>query len=84
MNKYDSLKRYLAALDQPSVTLSFKELEQSAKLKLPYSAKLYRQWWGNETNKKRAQARAWLDAGYFVESVVLPAGPVCFKQYPNR
>jgi hypothetical protein len=45
---------------------------------LPESAYRHRAWWGN--NDGNAEARAWLDAGWRVESVNQAAGEVVFTR----
>jgi len=65
------------------VTLSFQEIEKIIGGTLPKSAHQYREWWSNQKDyKNRPQAKAWLAAGYKVESVPqsLNSGSVVFDR----
>ncbi len=53
-----------------SVNLSFAEIETIIGSSLPRSAYAYREWWSNQTDvSNRPQAKAWIQAGYGVDSV---------------
>jgi len=71
IGKYALLAEYLAALPiaQQEVTLSFSQIERVLNDNLPPSAQRYRAWWSNETEGSHTQARGWLKAGWFVETV---------------
>ena len=71
MAKYDPLKDYLKDLPTSlnDVTLSFDHINEILQSDLPYSANQYSAWWSNEVNGQHVQARAWLNAGWKVESV---------------
>lgn len=75
MGKYDPLRVLLQAHDGPQLTLSFAEIA-AAVGGLPASANTHRAWWANDPS--HVQARAWLDAGFAVESVEPGAGRVQF------
>jgi len=60
-------------------TLSFVEIEQIIGDKLPPSAHNHREWWSNHAGS-HVQARAWLEAGWEVESVDQAAQTVRFRQ----
>ena len=71
-SKYEPLEVHLSDMRAISqkVSLSFKEVEQIIGSKLPRSAYTYREWWSNQTDaSNRPQAKAWLSAGFLVESV---------------
>ena len=70
--KYDPLYDFL--IDLPSdigeITLTFKQVEGILAKRLPQSAYTYRPWWGNERSLSgHSQARAWMKAGWEVETV---------------
>ena len=71
MSKYNPLTEFL--MNQPEkerdITVSFDTLEKILGDILPRSAYSHRAWWGNEKNKNRSQAKAWLEAGWMVDSV---------------
>jgi hypothetical protein len=71
-SKYEPLEDYLQnqRLTSSRVSLSFKEIENIIGAALPKSAYTYREWWSNQRDyKNRPQAKAWLSAGFEVESV---------------
>src|SRR4051812_7408327 len=79
--KYAPLTAYLDA--QPAhvtnVSMKFDELESMLGSELPTSAYKYRPWWANQTdNENRPQARAWMVAGFIVDSVDLN---LCLVQF---
>jgi hypothetical protein len=72
MGKYDPLRHFLenAAPDVDTMTVSFAQIEQILGDTLPYSARHYRPWRGNELRPgTHTQARSWLDAGWVVDTV---------------
>ncbi|GGX95814.1 hypothetical protein GCM10007160_24300 [Litchfieldella qijiaojingensis] len=74
--KYAPLQEYLLQLPRsmPEATLSFKEIEEILGFSLPKSARTYREWWSNQTDlSNRPQAKAWINAGFRVESIRLHA-----------
>lgn len=81
--KYDPLRDYLVARDKDEVRLSL-SFDAVGRLVggLPASATSRETWWAN-TAADRGQARAWRDAGWFVESVdPSPPGFVVFARSP--
>jgi hypothetical protein len=60
-------------------TLSFGEIEQIIGGKLPPSSHNHREWWSNHAGS-HVQARAWLEAGWEVESVDQEAQTVRFRR----
>ena len=80
-SKYAPLQMRLMAVS-PSEgyeTLSFGEIEQIIGDKLPPSAHDHRAWWSNRAGS-HVQARAWLEAGWEVESVDQGAQTVRFRR----
>lgn len=71
-SKYDALASFLRSqgTHQITVTLSYKDIEKIIGAKLPQSAFKHRPWWGNQVDcENRPQAKAWLSAGFRVETV---------------
>ena len=73
--KYGPLRKYLLGAVGPRVSMTFKAVEDLVG-RLPESAYRYRAWWGN--NDGTVEAKAWLEAGWRVESVDQTAGQVVF------
>jgi hypothetical protein len=71
LSKYEPLRKYLVELGQVSKKrMTFEEIEEILRAKLPKSALKYREWWANQLNTtSRPQAAAWLDAGFEVNEV---------------
>lgn len=73
--KYQPLEDYLKSRRNGAqqVTLSFAEIEDMLGDRLPPSAYNYREWWANQSDvSNRPHARAWISAGYEVETVHQP------------
>jgi hypothetical protein len=73
--KYDPLRDHLAGRADSRARMTFAAVEDLAG-RLPDSAYQHRAWWGN--NDATVQAKAWLEAGWRVESVNQAAGEVVF------
>lgn len=69
MGKYTPLFEYLDKQDRNSLILSIKQIEDVLGFVLPKSAHEHRAWWANDLS--HSQAKAWLMAGWKVESVDL-------------
>jgi hypothetical protein len=70
--KYQPLEDYLnnLPLSRSRITLSFQEIEKLIGGSLPSSACQHRAWWSNQADtSNRPQAKAWINAGFKVESV---------------
>lgn len=70
MSIYDSaLKRQLQAAKEPSLVLSFEDIEELIRQPLPKSARDYDAWWSNEDPDKttHTQSKAWTTAGFYAE-----------------
>jgi hypothetical protein len=88
-SKYEKLELFLRAKETSvsSVSMSFQEIETVLESSLPNSAFAYREWWANQRDTKgRPQAKAWLDAGFKVDSVNQheSAGSVEFVRVTGR
>jgi len=92
-SKYYPLYQYLQArrhpapsptgttnTSQPTLTLSFDEIERIIQTSLPSSASK-RAWWSNRDSASALQAGAWVQAGYHVETVDFAQHTVTFKPF---
>jgi len=79
-SKYDPLRERLAQDGAAEGRVSFAVLDRHVVGRLPPSARRWRVWWQNDGAGSHVQARSWLDAGYRVDSVELPNGPVVFRR----
>ncbi len=75
--KYGPLREHLSGATGTRVRMTFTAVEDLVG-RLPESAYRHRAWWGN--NDGTAEAKAWLDAGWRVESVDQAAGEVVFTR----
>ncbi len=83
MNTYDPLRQYLSNLpsSQSQVDLSFSDIEEIIRTPLPPSARNHRPWWGNErSSNMHTQCKAWIEAGWEVETVDLQGETVRFRR----
>ena len=80
MAKYDGLTAWLRS---QKITLTFDQIENIIGNTLPNSASTYRPWWGNESGADSRPCRAWLDAGWEVDSADLKGRTVVFRQSPR-
>lgn len=82
--KYAPLENYLRELpaDQNEVTLSFEQIEEILKSKLPASAYEDERWWRHETEGNHVNKRAWANAGWKVGSVDFQRKQVKFHHVP--
>ncbi len=75
--KYQPLEDHLKSPtgEAQQVTLSFAEIETILGQRLPKSAYTYREWWSNQSDvSNRPHAKAWIAAGYEVETVQQQTG----------
>ncbi len=79
MSRYDPLRDYLAALpvDRRDLTMSFGEIEDLVG-QLPRLARSRPSWWAN--TDATAEAQAWQEAGWLVQSADLAAAQVTFAR----
>jgi hypothetical protein len=71
-SKYQALEHHLKSQERSrrEITLSFAEIEALIGQPLPRSAYTYREWWSNQINvSNRPQAKAWIGAGFEVDTV---------------
>ena len=74
--KYEPLRSYLVGCAGDEELMTFGEMERLVG-PLPYSAREYRAWWGNDN---KSQALAWRAAGWHVASVDQASGWVVFAR----
>jgi len=77
MSKYAPLNNYLLECSKEQVSMTFLELEQVLGFALPKSAHTYSAWWANGGH---SHAHAWLNAGYEVERIDIPATTITFSK----
>lgn len=80
MSKYDPLRDFLAAGTEPSMRLSFAQIERLLGAELPASARKHQAWWANEEVGTHSHARSWLDAGYRTRGLDLNAQTIEFTR----
>ena len=71
-SKYHPLFEHLQTQTVTPVSMAFAEIEAILQSDLPRSAR-QRAWWSNRDSASALQAKAWIEAGYHVESVDLDA-----------
>ena len=80
--KYSLLCQYLQEQSgKETVTLTFHQIEDLIGQPLPNSAHRHSAWWANEKKGSHVQARAWMDAGWLVDSVDLILQNVTFSKH---
>jgi len=79
-SKYYPLFEHLQRCTQTRTQLSFTDIEQLLGSQLPVSA-YQRAWWGNRNSASAAQSKAWIMAGYHVESIDIDAQTITFGEF---
>ncbi|ULH18341.1 hypothetical protein MF271_23060 (plasmid) [Deinococcus sp. KNUC1210] len=79
--KYAPLADYLKTLEQPSIQLTFPQIEHLLGFALPDSASEHRAWWANDVT--HSQARAWTAVGWQSSDVDLTGKSVKFIRSPH-
>jgi len=83
-SKYDPLYDYLKHLpaDLQEKTMTFSTIEEVVGFRLPNSAYRYQAWWANPSSEddSHVHARAWLGAGWKVETLNLSGKWVRFQR----
>jgi hypothetical protein len=85
-SKYGRLNRWFESQPKSSgsIRLSFAQIEQTLRQKLPRSAREYEAWWLDASpNTSHVQAVAWLEAGWRVASLDLGGQTVTFEPMDN-
>jgi hypothetical protein len=78
--RYGPLRDYLAGRNDSVAAMTFADVEALVS-ELPASARLHRPWWANGAS---TEARAWLDAGWRVQSVDQADEQVVFARDNTR
>ena len=82
-SKYGLLARFLEQSDQDMLRMTFEEVEQKIRDKLPPAAREHRAWWAN--SETHAHARyGWLSVGYETSSVDMEAQGLVFLRGPEQ
>ena len=76
-HKYQPLQHLLTGCDQPRITLTFGQIEQTIGGGLPPSARKHQAWWANNQNG-HSHCRAWLEIGWRTENLSIPEEKVDF------
>ena len=76
--KYRFLADYLYNSEKDSIRLTFKEIENILKTKLPSSAHNHRAFWANTTS--HSIALSWLNVGYATVEVNIPDQYIVFEK----
>lgn len=76
--KYRFLADYLHESGEDSIRLSFEQIEQILKTKLPGSAYNHRAFWANTTS--HSIALSWLNVGYQTVEVNIPQRYIVFEK----
>ena len=80
MGKYTPIENFLRNRKslEKEIQLSFSQIEGIIQDNLPPAARKFRPWWGNEKEGAHVQAKAWMNAGWEVDSVDLSRELVTF------
>lgn len=80
-SKYYPLFEHLQQCNGEDTTLTFKKIEAVLKDSLPASAFKGKNWWSNRDSNSALQAKAWISAGYHIETVDLAHQIVTFRKF---
>lgn len=84
MAKYDSLARFLAELDNDTITLKFDKVSELIPGGLPKSAYDYRPWWANRYDGQGSQNQGWQSVGWETSDVDMEREAVTFNRAIKR
>ena len=76
-SKYDSLAQLLSQKDQDMIRMTFEEVEDAIRGKLPPAALEHRAWWANSGSHSHARL-GWMKAGYQTSEVDLDKQELVF------
>lgn len=79
MGKYEPFGQFLRKQRTQEVRLTFGEIENIVKAKLPPSARQQRAWWSNNPDNS-VMTKVWLDAGFRSEQVDMEARKLVFRR----
>ncbi len=79
-SKYDVVFKWLSTSAEPRVAVAFRHLESVLGFDLPAAARLWPQWWANESadSSRHIQCRGWLRAGFLTRNLNLLGQTVDF------
>lgn len=77
--KYESLGRYLGALQSNRWSATFRDVEAVLGFALPASARKYAAWWSND--ESHSHASVWMNAGWRTSDVDVRQGNVVFRSH---
>ena len=80
-SKYYPLFEHLQKRNGEETTLTFKEVETILESSLPASAFKKKNWWSNRDSASALQAKAWVGAGYHIDTVDLMQQTVSFRKF---
>ena len=80
-SKYYPLFEHLQKCNGEDTTLTFKTIEAVLKDSLPASAFNKKNWWSNRDSNNALQAKAWISAGYHIETIDLAQQTVVFRKF---
>ncbi len=80
-SKYYPLFEHLQKCNEEETTLTFAKIEAKIDNTLPASAFSKKNWWSNRDSDSALQAKAWVSAGYHVETVDLAKQTVTFHKF---
>ena len=79
VGKYEPFGQFLRKQRAQEVRLTFGEIENIVKAKLPPSARRQRAWWSNNPDNS-VMTKVWLDAGFRSEQVDMEARKLVFRR----
>ena len=79
VGKYEPFGQFLRKQRAQEVRLTFGEIENIVKAKLPPSARQQRAWWSNNPDNS-VMTKVWLDAGFRSEQVDMEARKLVFRR----
>ncbi|MFG6095591.1 helix-turn-helix transcriptional regulator [Leptothoe sp. ISB3NOV94-8A] len=80
-SKYYPLFEHLQKCNEDAITLTFAKIEAVLDNTLPTSAFNKKNWWSNRDSSSALQAKAWVHAGYHIETVDLAQQTVTFRKF---
>ena len=84
MAKYDTLARFLAELEDDTITLKFDKISELLQGGLPQSAYDYRPWWANRFDGQGSQNQGWQSVGWETSDVDMDRQTVTFNRAVKR
>ena len=84
ISKYDPLARLLAELDEDSITLEFRRINDLVQGGLPQSAYDYRPWWANRNDGNGSQNLGWQSVGWESSDVDMDGQTVTFNRLVKK